>query len=186
MTCAEVVQWKKAADEEFRSLKDKVAIKIIQRTQLPKGRKPMKCKWVFKKKFRADGSIERWKARCTAKGFTQRQGIVYQETFAPTPRPETGRIMLALAHQFGWHRRRGDVPTGFLNPDLDIDLYMELPQDFEKKNDALYSFEKGCTVSNKLPHYGMMTQDRRLQNKVSIQPYRTCVYTPTLTKISLC
>lgn len=92
----------------------------------------MKCKWIFKKKFRADGSLERFKARCTAKGYTQREGVDYHETFAPTPRSETGRIMLVLAHQFGWHRKQGDVPTAFLNPDLDIDLYMELPQGFER------------------------------------------------------
>ncbi|KAI0991209.1 hypothetical protein K3495_g16978, partial [Podosphaera aphanis] len=94
----------------------------------------MKCKWVFKKKYQADGSIDRWKARCTAKGFTQRAGIDYKETFAPTPRPETGTILLALAHQLGWHRRQGDVPTAFLNPDIDIDLYMEMPRGFEKEN----------------------------------------------------
>ncbi|POS85479.1 hypothetical protein EPUL_002299 [Erysiphe pulchra] len=67
------------------------------------------------------------------KGYTQRKGIDYQETFAPTPRVETGRILLVLAHQFGWHKRQGDVPTAFLNPDLNIDLYMDIPQGFEKE-----------------------------------------------------
>lgn len=134
MTGPEAKQWMKAAQEEFSSLKEKGAIKIINRNKLPKGRHPMKCKWVFKKKFLGDGTIDKWKARCTAKGFTQRFGIDYQETFAPTPRSETGRIMLVLAHQFNWHRRQGDVPTAFLNPDLNIDLYMEIPQGFEKKN----------------------------------------------------
>ncbi|KAI0990896.1 hypothetical protein K3495_g17291, partial [Podosphaera aphanis] len=132
--CPEAAQWKVAAKEEFRSLKNTGTIDIIPRSKLPAGRKPMKCKWVFKKKYNADGSIERWKARCTAKGFTQRQGIDYKETFAPTPRPETGTILLALAHQLGWHRRQGDVPTAFLNPDIDIDLYMEMPRGFEKEN----------------------------------------------------
>lgn len=98
MSCSEAAQWKIAAKEEIRSLKHTGTIKIIPRSNLPKGRKPMKCKWVFKKKYHADGSIERWKARCTAKGFTQRAGIDYKETFAPTPRPETGTILLALAH----------------------------------------------------------------------------------------
>ena len=132
MTCLEATQWRQAANEEFNSLKRKGAIKIIKRQNLPKGRNPMKCKWVFKKKYLADGSIDKWKARCTAKGFTQKFGIDYQETFAPTPRPETGRVMLVLAHYLKWHRRQGDVPTAFLNPDLDIDLYMEMPKGFEK------------------------------------------------------
>lgn len=65
----------------------------------------MKCKWVFKTKFLADGSLDKYRARCTVKGFTQRSGIDYKETFAPTPRAETGRIMLALSHRFGWYRR---------------------------------------------------------------------------------
>lgn len=106
----------------------------------------MKCKWVFKKKFLADGSIDKWKARCTAKGFTQKFGIDYKETFAPTPRPETGRIMLVLAHYLRWHRRQGDVPTAFLNPDLDIDLYMEMPKGFEKD---------GCILQLRKGLYGL-------------------------------
>ncbi|KAI0995052.1 hypothetical protein K3495_g13129 [Podosphaera aphanis] len=92
----------------------------------------MKCKWVSQKKFLANGDIEKYKARCTAKGLTQRQGIDYHETFAPTPRAETGRIILVLAHQLGWHRTKGDVPTAFLNPDLNIDLFMELPKEYKR------------------------------------------------------
>ena len=97
----------------------------------------MKYKWVFKKKYNADGSVDKWKARCTAKGFTQRPGIDYQETFAPTPRPETGRIMLVIAHYLKWYRCQGDVPTAFLNPDLKIDLYMELPKGFKEGNHVI-------------------------------------------------
>ncbi|KAI0992780.1 hypothetical protein K3495_g15405, partial [Podosphaera aphanis] len=142
MTSPESRQWKIAALEEFRSLLKTGTFKIINKDNLLKGRKPMRCKWVFKKKFLADGSVDKWKARCTAKGFTQRPGIDYQETFAPTPRPETGRIMLVLAHYLGWHRFQGDVPTAFLNPDLNIDLYMEMPKGFEKP-DRVILLKKG-------------------------------------------
>ncbi|KAI0991780.1 hypothetical protein K3495_g16407 [Podosphaera aphanis] len=103
MTGPEALQWRKAANDEFRSLQDKGAIKIISLSELPANRKPMKCKWVFKKKFLANGDVDKFKARCTAKGFTQRQGVDYHETFAPTPRPETGRIMLVIAHHLRWH-----------------------------------------------------------------------------------
>lgn len=132
MASPESAEWMAAAIEEINSLRSKGAIKIINRNSLPKGRTPMKCKWVFKKKFLADGRLDKFRARCTAKGYTQRPGIDYHETFAPTPRPETGRIMLVLAHQMGWHRCQGDVPTAFLNPDLNIDLFMEIPEGFEK------------------------------------------------------
>ncbi|KAI1006624.1 hypothetical protein K3495_g1602 [Podosphaera aphanis] len=146
MTGPESSQWRKAATEEFDSLQNKGAIEIIKRSQIPQNRKPMKCKWVFKKKYLANGDIEKYKARCTAKGFTQRHGIDYKETFAPTPRPETGRIMLVLAHQLSWHRRQGDVPTAFLNPDLDIELFMELPKGFERE---------GCIIKLHKGLYGL-------------------------------
>ncbi|KAI0992992.1 hypothetical protein K3495_g15192, partial [Podosphaera aphanis] len=132
MSSPEARQWKQAALQEMKSLIDTNTIKVINRNTLPKGRKPMKSKWVFKKKLLADGSVDKWKARCTAKGYTQRPGLDYQETFAPTPRPETGRIMLTLSHYFGWHRCQGDVPAAFLNPNLNIELYMEMPRGFEK------------------------------------------------------
>ncbi|KAI0996506.1 hypothetical protein K3495_g11676 [Podosphaera aphanis] len=132
MSSPEARQWKQATLQEMKSLFNTNTIKIINRNTLPKGRKPMKCKWVFKKKLLADGSVDKYKARCTAKGYTQRPGLDYHETFAPTPRPETGRIMLALAHCLGWHRCQGDVPTAFLNPNLNIELYMEMPRGFEK------------------------------------------------------
>lgn len=61
-------QWKVAAEEEIQSLKDTGTIEIIPFHKLPNGRKPMKCKWVFKKKYHADGTIERLRARYTAKG----------------------------------------------------------------------------------------------------------------------
>lgn len=94
----------------------------------------MKSKRVFKKKFQSDGTLDKYRARCTVQGFTQRPGIDFKETFAPTPRPETGRIMLALEHIFGWHRLQGDVPVSFLNPDPDVNLYMDLPERFKKEN----------------------------------------------------
>ena len=133
MSSKEARHWHQAAIEECRSLKETGTIEVIPRSQLPKGRKLMKCKWVFKKKFLADGSLDKYKPRCTVKGYTQRSGINYNETFAPTPRAETGRIMLVLAHRFGWYRKQGDIPGAFLNPDLDVDLYMEMPEGFQKK-----------------------------------------------------
>ncbi|KAI1006692.1 hypothetical protein K3495_g1527 [Podosphaera aphanis] len=133
MSSHEARNWQQAAKEEYGSLRDTETIQIIKSFQLSKGRTPMKCKWVFKKKYLADGSLDKYKARCTVKGFTQRSGIDYKETYALTPSSETGRIMLALVHRFGWHRCQGDVPAAFLNPDLDVDLYMEMPEGFKKE-----------------------------------------------------
>ena len=101
MSSPEAEKWKEAAIEEFRSLQDTRAIKIIQRSKLPNDCTLMKFKWIFKTKFLAYGSLDKYKARSIVKGFTQRAGLDYKETFAPTPRVEAGRIMMALSHGVG-------------------------------------------------------------------------------------
>lgn len=80
MGSTEATKWYEAALEEIRSLKNTGTIRIVECNRLPKGRTLMKCKWLFKKKFLADGSLENYRARCTVKGFTKRSGIDYQET----------------------------------------------------------------------------------------------------------
>ena len=81
---------------------------------LPSGKKPVGCKWVFVVKFKGDGSLERYKARLVAKGYGQTYGVDYQETFAPMAKMNTIRILLSLVVNFDWELQQYDVKNAFL------------------------------------------------------------------------
>ena len=79
----------------------------------------------------ADGSIEKYKARFVARGFSQKKGIDYEETFAPIARYTSIKTIMALASMIKWDLRQMDVKTAFLNGVIEEYVYIEQPQGFE-------------------------------------------------------
>ena len=71
--------------------------------RLPRGRRAVKCKWVFKIKFKSDGTIARYKARLVAKGYNQVYGIDFTKTFSPTVKFTTMRVMFSIAAHLNLH-----------------------------------------------------------------------------------
>ena len=84
-------QWKEAADSEFEALMDNETWELVD---LPEGREAIGCKWVFKLKHTSDGQVERFKGRLIAKGYNQKYGIDYDETFSPVVRFQSIRALL--------------------------------------------------------------------------------------------
>lgn len=97
-------------------------------TSLPPGKKAVGCKWVFKIKYKTDGTLDRYKARLVAKGFTQTHGLDYFQTFAPMAKMSTVQIVLSLAAIQKWTLHQLDITNAFLHGDLHEEVYMQIPQ----------------------------------------------------------
>ena len=107
--------------------------KVWDLVDLPKGCKHVGSKWVFKTKSDPKGNIERYKAQLVAKGFTQREGIDYSETFSPVSAKDSFRIVMALVAHFDLELHQMDVKTALLNGNLDETVYMAQPEGFAVK-----------------------------------------------------
>ena len=92
--------------------------KVWELVELPKGCKPIGCKWLYKTKKDSKENVERFKARLVAKGYTQRGGINYSETFSPVSSKDTFRVIMALVTHFDLELHQMDVKTTFLNGEL--------------------------------------------------------------------
>ena len=88
------------------------------------------CKWVFRVKRHPDGSVDRYKVRLVIKGFTQRPGLDYHDTFSPVVKTSIVRVILCLALQFGWSVCQLDINNAFLNGSLDEEVYIKQSPDF--------------------------------------------------------
>ncbi|KAJ9553540.1 hypothetical protein OSB04_017585 [Centaurea solstitialis] len=119
--------WKEAIDDELSSILENNTWVL---SDLPPGSKPLGCKWIFKKKMKVDGTIDKFKARLVIQGFRQKPGIDYFDTYAPVARISTIRLLIALAaiHNLVVHQM--DVKTAFLNGELDEEVYMKQPEGF--------------------------------------------------------
>ena len=119
--------WKKAMIEELQSIEKNKVWELVER---PTNKNIVSNKWVLKIKRKPDGSVDRYKARLVARGFSQRSGIDYHETYAPVAGLVTIRLLLAYAVKSQLEVAQFDIKTAFLNGDLDEEVYMEQPDGF--------------------------------------------------------
>jgi hypothetical protein len=123
-------QWKNDMDKEFSALLKNKTWRLVPRRQ---GANIIDCKWVYKIKKKADGSIDRYKVRLVAKGFKQRYEIDYEDTFSPVVKATTIRLLLSVAVSKDWSIRQLDVQNMFLHGVLEDEVYMRQPPGYESK-----------------------------------------------------
>ena len=119
---------------------------------LPKGRKAIDNKWVFKIKRKPDGTVDRYKARLVVRGFSQIEGVDFFETFSPVARFDTIRALLSLAVNENLVLKQFDIKTAFLNRNLEEEIFMKQPAGFEDGSGRVCKLLKSLYGLKQAPH----------------------------------
>ena len=134
--------------EEYSSIMKNDVWDVLPRSE---GKSVVSSKWIYKIKYAANGSIEKFKARFVAWGFSQQEGVDYEETFAPVAKHTCIRVVLSIALEMGWRIHQMDVKTTFLNGAIEEEVHIEQLQGFEvhgrgshvcRLKKALYGFKQ--------------------------------------------
>lgn len=152
----EKAHWKQAMTDELKSFEENEAWELVS---VPDKASIVKCKWVLKKKYDSENNV-RYRARLVAKGFTQKLGVDYEETFSPVVRHTTLRLLFALAVRLGLDISHLDVTTAFLNGFLEETIYMQIPEGFIGGN------TDGKVLKLKRAIYGLKQSSRAWYRRV--------------------
>ena len=145
-------KWIKSMHGELENFLSRDAWEFLSREKLPKGRKPLHCRWIFKEKV--DGTK---KSRSVIKGYEQIPGVDFHESYSPLASNTTVRVTLAMSMKYkpkrkNWVTIMIDVEAAFLNAMMDTDIYIELPEGLLE-----YALSKGMDLR------GMVIKLRRAQ-----------------------
>uniref|UniRef100_A0A2N9FGP9 Integrase catalytic domain-containing protein n=1 Tax=Fagus sylvatica TaxID=28930 RepID=A0A2N9FGP9_FAGSY len=181
MSMPEAPLWKEAVNSEIESILQNHTWELVD---LPPGCKPLGYKWIFKRKMKADGSIDKYKARLVVKGYKQKEGVDYFDTYSPVTRITSIRMLIAIAALYNLEIHQMDVKTAFLNGELDEEIYMEQPEGFivpgkEKKVCRLVKSLYGLKQAPKQWHEKF--DNAMMSNGFRINECDKCVYVKNTT-----
>lgn len=155
--------WKQAVDEEMAALEENNTWSLVERNE---EMRLIDSKWVFSLKRDEHGEVNRYKVRLVARGFMQRQGFDYEETYAPVARLTTIRTLLSVINQKDLVVRQMDVKSAFLHGTITENLYMKKPEGLKgnnnlvcKLNKALYGLKQASYCWNKKFNEFMLKQN---------------------------
>ena len=107
--------WKEAVNSKIELILSNHTWELVDP---PPGNKPLGSKWIFKRKMKEDGTIDKFKARLVVKGFRQKESLDYFDTYSPVTMITSIRMFIALAAVYGLEIHQMDVKTTFLNVEL--------------------------------------------------------------------
>ena len=175
MNTPEATQWKEAALEEIKSHHDNDTWSLVD---LPKGPKSIKSRWIFTRKLTTDGQM-RYKARFVAKGFSQRYGIDYDDTYASVLAHTSLRLLVCIAVNKNWIIHQKDFKTAYLNAPLLTLIYIEQPEGFVEQGSES---TKVCLLNKAL--YGLKQAGRAWQHSlfdiIKSQSYQQSIKEPCI------
>lgn len=152
----EAHKWQKAMNDEVSSLEDNNTYELVP---VPQDRAVVGGRWVYAVKL-GPNNEEKFKARYVAKGYSQIENIDYQETFSPTARITSVRMLMQLAVQKNFVVHQMDVKTAYLNANIDCELFVEQPEGFVKTNKS--GDQLVCRLNKSL--YGLKQSGRNWNN----------------------
>jgi histone deacetylase 1/2 len=150
--------WKKAMDIEYDALMQNKTWHLVPARR---GQNIIDYRWVYKVKCKADGTLDKYKACLVAKGYKQRYGIDYEDTFSPVVKAATIRLVLSLAVSFGWSLCQLDVHNAFLHGNLEEEVFMRQRPGFESKTHLNFV----CKLDKAL--YGLKQAPRAWYSRLS-------------------
>ena len=169
-------EWRAAIASEKQSLLEAGVFKMVPVSAVPEGQKPISALWVFDVKQKPDGTVSRFKARLCARGFLQVPGRDYKETFAPTVRMSSMRLVMALAAQWDLELDHLDIKCAFLHGNLECKIFMKPPPGYNLPGGMLLQLQKSL--------YGLKqasrTFNKKLDTDVKSFGFNACPQDPCL------
>lgn len=150
--------WRAAMEDEHSALIHNGTWTLVP---WPPSQNVIGSRWLFKVKHKADGSVNKFKARLVAQGFTQRYGVDYFDTYSPVVKPVTVRLVLAIALSQNWSVRQLNISNAFLHGVLEETVYMHQPPGFEDPQHPDYV----CKLHKSI--YGLKQSPRAWYSRLS-------------------
>ena len=129
-------KWRAAMEKEVAAMEAMQAWDLVPRSSVPKGHRVLPVKWVLKKKTNELGEVTSFKARITPKGFLQREGVDYFETFARTGMYKSMKVGISLAAKWDHELHQMDMSNAFLNSEIEEEVYQESPRGSGKEGNT--------------------------------------------------